>query len=195
MFVASWKLAFVSKRRRRDPFASHVSQCRRMGYAPPFTYRTTHRGSGGHHGEGSDAQQQREEEAEAGQKQEERRRSLTVRRHAQPSQTRHLIHEPIRQEALAGDHRARHQRELAPGVHDFIRVGPIPPTNGRFGSVTDIAAHMMSALPPKADIVQHVLNGQVLSCCAINSLTTSRALSVCGLGSATHSCTLFSNRW
>src|SRR6516225_3342449 len=99
---ASWKLAFVSKRRRRDTFASRVSQWRRMGYAPPFTYRTTHRGSGGHHGEGSDAQQQREEEAEAGQKQEERRRSLTVRRHAQPSQTRHLIHEPIRQEALAG---------------------------------------------------------------------------------------------
>src|SRR6516165_9516079 len=108
MFVASWKLAFASKRRRSEPFASHVSQCRRMGYAPPFTYRTTHRGSGGHHGEGSDAQQQRKEEAEAGQKQEERRRSLTVRRHAQPGQTRHLVHEPIRQEALAGDHCARH---------------------------------------------------------------------------------------
>ena len=35
MFVASWKLAFASKRRRSEPFASHVSQCRRMGYAPP----------------------------------------------------------------------------------------------------------------------------------------------------------------
>ena len=46
-----------------------------------------------------------------------------VRRHAQPGQTRHLVHEPIRQEALAGDHRARPQRELAPGVHDFIRLG------------------------------------------------------------------------
>jgi hypothetical protein len=88
-----------------------------MGYAPPFTYQITRRGSGGRHGEGSDAQQQRKEEAEAGQEQEERRRSaLTVRRHAQPGQTRHLVHEPIRQEALAGDHRARHQRELAPGA-------------------------------------------------------------------------------
>ena len=42
-----------------------------------------------------------------GQEQEERRRN---RRHAQPGQTRHLVHEPIRQEALAGDHRARPQR-------------------------------------------------------------------------------------
>jgi hypothetical protein len=51
------------------------------------------------------------EEAEAGQEQEERRRSaLTVHRHAQPGQTRHLVHEPIRQEALAGDHRARPER-------------------------------------------------------------------------------------
>jgi len=67
-----------------------------------------HRRSGGHHGEGSDAQQQRKEEAEAGQEQEERRRSV---RHAQPGQTRHLVHEPIRQEALVGDHRgARPQR-------------------------------------------------------------------------------------
>ena len=24
----------------RDSFASHVSLCRRMGYAPPFTYRS-----------------------------------------------------------------------------------------------------------------------------------------------------------
>src|SRR6516164_7214766 len=88
-----------------------LSRCRRMGYAPPFTYRITHRRSGGHHGERSDAQQQRKEEAEAGQEQEERRRSaLTVRRHAQPGQTRHLVHEPIRQEALAGDHRARPER-------------------------------------------------------------------------------------
>src|SRR5215472_18450444 len=79
-----------------------------MGYALPFTYRITHRRSGAHHGEGSDAQQQRKEEAEARQEQEERRRSaLTVRRHAQPGQTRHLVHEPIRQEALAGDHRGR----------------------------------------------------------------------------------------
>jgi len=71
----------------------------------------TQRKSGGHHGKGSDAQQQRKEEAEAGQEQEERRRSaLTVRRHAQPGQTRHLVHESIRQEALAGDHRARPQR-------------------------------------------------------------------------------------
>ena len=78
-----------------------------MGYTPLFTYRR----SGGHHGERSDAQQQRKEEAEAGQEQEERRRSaLTVRRHAQPGQTQHLVHEPIRQEALAGDHRARPQR-------------------------------------------------------------------------------------
>jgi hypothetical protein len=85
------------------------------------TLRHSHQ-SGGRHGEGSDAQQQRKEEAEAGQEREERRRSvLAVRRHAQPGQTRHLVHEPIRQEALAGDHRARHQRELAPGVHDFIR--------------------------------------------------------------------------
>src|SRR5271166_1675574 len=74
-----------------------------MGYAAPFTYRITNRESGGRHGEGSDAQQQRKEEAEAGQEQEERRRSaLTVRRHAQPGQARHLVHEPIRQEALAG---------------------------------------------------------------------------------------------
>src|SRR5262249_15839594 len=61
-----------------------------------------HRRYGGHHGEGSDAQQQRKEEAEAGQEQEERRRSV---RHAQPGQTRHFVHEPIRQEALVGDHR------------------------------------------------------------------------------------------
>ena len=54
----------------------------------------THRGFGGRLGEGSEAQQQRKEEAEAGQEQEERRRgALTV-------QTRHLVHEPIRQEAL-----------------------------------------------------------------------------------------------
>ncbi len=84
--------------RRREFFASHVSLYGRMGYALPFT----HRRSGGHH---------RKEEAEAGQEQEERRRSvLTVRRHAQSGQTRHLVHEPIRQEALAGDHRARPQR-------------------------------------------------------------------------------------
>ena len=82
----------------------HVSLCRRMGYAPPLTYQ----GFGGHNGERSDAQQQRKEEAEAGQEQEERRRSvLIVCRHAQPSQARHLVHEPIRQEALAGDHLAR----------------------------------------------------------------------------------------
>jgi hypothetical protein len=92
---------------------------------PAFTYRITHRGSGGHHGEGSDAQQQRKEEAEAGQKQVERLRSA--------GQTRHLVHEPIRQEAVAGDHRTHYQRELAPGVHDFIRVGPIPPCNVRGG--------------------------------------------------------------
>ena len=62
----------------------------------------THRGFGGRLGEGSEAQQQRKEEAEAGKELEERRRSaLTVRR-----QTRHLVHDPIRQEALAGDHRA-----------------------------------------------------------------------------------------
>src|SRR5262249_33195261 len=72
-----------------------------MGYAPPFTYRITIEGLEGHHGEGSDAQQQRKEEAEAGQEQEERCRSV---RQAQPGQTRHLVHEPIRQEALAGDH-------------------------------------------------------------------------------------------
>src|SRR5262249_52945835 len=66
-----------------------------------FTYRITIEGLEGHHGEGSDAQQQRKEEAEAGQEQEERCRSV---RHAQPGQTRHLVHEPIRQEALAGDH-------------------------------------------------------------------------------------------
>jgi hypothetical protein len=47
-------------------------------------------------------QQPRKEEAEAGQEQEERRRSVR--------QTRHLVREPIRQEALAGDHRARPQR-------------------------------------------------------------------------------------
>jgi hypothetical protein len=40
---------------------------RRMGYAAPFTYRITHRESGGCHGKGSDAQQLRKEEAEAGQ--------------------------------------------------------------------------------------------------------------------------------
>src|SRR6516225_1418712 len=108
-----------------------LSRCRRMSYAPPFTYRITHRRSGGHHGERSDAQQQRKEEAEAGQEQEERRRSaLTVRRHAQPGQTRHLVHEPIRQEALAGDHRGRPQSELA-RLHT---IGPIPLTNVRFGS-------------------------------------------------------------
>src|ERR1043165_2583901 len=68
-------------------FASHVSLYGRMGYALPFTYRR----SGGHHGEGADAQQQRKEEAEAGEEQEERCKSvLTVRRHAQPGQTRHL---------------------------------------------------------------------------------------------------------
>ena len=79
----------------------------RMGYAPLFTYRR----SGGHHSERSDTQQQGKEEAEAGQEQEERRRiALTVRRHAKPGQTRHLVREPIRQEALAGDHRARPQR-------------------------------------------------------------------------------------
>src|SRR5262249_31753327 len=66
-----------------------------MGYAPPFTYRR----SGGHYGEGSDAQQQRKDEAEAGQEQEERRRCAL--------QTRPLDHEPVRQEALAGDRRAR----------------------------------------------------------------------------------------
>src|SRR6516165_172849 len=82
-----------------------LSRCSQMSYAPPFTYRITHRRSGGHHGERSDAQQQRKEEAEAGQEQEERRRSaLTVRRHAQPGQTRHLVHEPIRQEALEDPH-------------------------------------------------------------------------------------------
>src|SRR5205814_10068417 len=92
-----------SSDRESSSFASHVSLYGRMGYALPFTYRTF----GGHHGEGADAQQQRKEEAEAGQEQEERCRSvLTVRRHAQPGQTRHLVHEPIRQEALAGDHRA-----------------------------------------------------------------------------------------
>jgi hypothetical protein len=54
---------------------------------------------GGRHGEGSDAQQQRKEEAKAGQEQEEGRRSdLTV-------QTRLLVRQPIRQEALgAGFH-------------------------------------------------------------------------------------------
>jgi hypothetical protein len=38
-----------------------------MSYAAPFTYRITHRESGGRYGEGSDAQQQRKEKAEAGQ--------------------------------------------------------------------------------------------------------------------------------
>src|SRR6516164_3673358 len=91
--------------------------------------RITHRGSGGHHGEGSDAQQQRKEEAEAGQEQEERRRSaLTVRRHAQSGQTRHLVHEPIRQEALAGDHRAR--PELAPYHFGDDRANMRCPTSG-----------------------------------------------------------------
>jgi hypothetical protein len=48
----------------------------------------------GRHGEGSDAKQQRKEKAKAGQEQEERRRSdLTV-------QTRLLVRQPIRQEAL-----------------------------------------------------------------------------------------------
>jgi hypothetical protein len=48
----------------------------------------------GRHGEESDAQQQRKEEAQAGQEQEERRRSdVTV-------QTRLLVRQPIRQEAL-----------------------------------------------------------------------------------------------
>ena len=81
-------------------FASHVSLYGRMGYALPFTYRR----SGGHHGEGADAQQQRKEEAEAGEEQEESRRSVR--------QNRHLVREPIRQEALAGDHRARPPRAL-----------------------------------------------------------------------------------
>jgi hypothetical protein len=100
-----------------------------MGYALPFTYRITHRRFGGHHGEGSDAQQPRKEEAEAGQEQEERRRSvLTVCRHAQPGQTRHLVHQPIRQEALAGDHRARPQR--APYHFGGDRANMGRPTSG-----------------------------------------------------------------
>ena len=74
-------------------------------------------------------QQPRKEEAEAGQEQEERRRSvLTVRRHAQPGQTRHLVHEPIRQEALAGDHRARPQR--APYRFGDDRANMRRPTSG-----------------------------------------------------------------
>ena len=89
-----------------------------MAYALPFT----HRRSGGHHGKGSDAQQQRKEEAEAGQEQEERRRgALTV-------QTRHLVHEPIRQEALAGDHCARPQR--APHHFGGDRANMRRPTSG-----------------------------------------------------------------
>jgi hypothetical protein len=48
----------------------------------------------GRYGEGSDAQQQqRKEEAKAGQEQEERRSGLTV-------QTRLVVRQPIRQEAL-----------------------------------------------------------------------------------------------
>ena len=79
--------------------------------------------------ERSDAQQQRKEEAEAGQEQEERRQSaLTVRRHAQPGQTRHLVHEPIRQEALAGDHRARPER--APYHFGDDRANMRRPTSG-----------------------------------------------------------------
>src|SRR5262249_18064572 len=96
-----------------------VSRRGQMGYAPPFTYRITHRASGGHHGEGSDAQQQRKEEAEAGQEQEERRRcALTIRRHAQPGQTRHLVHEPVRQEALAGRARQRPSWRRPTNVRD-----------------------------------------------------------------------------
>src|SRR6516164_5359734 len=77
----------------------HMYRC--AGGWPTLCHFTPRR-SGGHHGEGSDAQQQRKEEAEAGQEQEERR--------SQPGQTRHLVHEPIRQEALASDHGARPQR-------------------------------------------------------------------------------------
>ena len=127
---------------------------RRIGHAPPFTHRITHRRFGGHHGEGSDAQQQRKEEAEAGQEQEERRRSiLTVRRHAQLGQTRHLVHEPIRQEALANDHRARPQR--APyrftGNRAKKRVLPIP------GSTLSALHRMSSPIPSKPETPSSLL--------------------------------------
>ena len=51
-----------------------------------------------------------------------------VRRHAQPGQTRHLVHEPIRQEALAGDHRARPER--APYHFGDDRANMRRPTSG-----------------------------------------------------------------
>ena len=59
-----------------------------MGYAAPIA----HQEFGDRHGERSDAQQQRKEEAEAGQEQEERSRGVLIR---------HIVREPIRQEALA----------------------------------------------------------------------------------------------
>src|SRR6516162_5010608 len=45
-----------------------------------------------------------------------------------PGQTRHLVHEPIRQEALAGDHRARPER--APYHFGDDRANMRRPTSG-----------------------------------------------------------------
>lgn len=53
--------------RRREFFRVTCIAVRADGLRSAITYQITHRGSGGHHGEGSDAQQQRKEEAEAGQ--------------------------------------------------------------------------------------------------------------------------------
>jgi hypothetical protein len=97
-------------------------------------YRITRQESGGRHGEGSDAQQQRKEEAEAGQEQGKRHRR-------QPGQARHLVQEPIRQEALAG--------VASPRVREFKRR--------RLAALgqkqTSDRRRLMSALP-KADMVQ-----------------------------------------
>ena len=81
------------------------------------------------------------------------------------------------------------QLGFAPGIGERSK-------HGRFKFGVNRSPGMSNA-PARSAMccARAVLNGQVLSCCAINSLTTSRALSVCGPGSATHSCTLFSNRW
>ena len=96
-------------------------------------YRITRQESGGRHGEGSDAQQQRKEEAEAGQEQGKRHRR-------QPGQARHLVQEPIRQEALAG--------VASPRVREFKRRR-LAALGQKQTSRPEIS---MSALPPKADI-------------------------------------------
>ena len=75
-------------------------------------------------------------------KKKRRRSALTVRQHAQPSQTRHLVHEPIRQEALAGDHRARNQHAAA-GVNDFIRGCTVARVAGCRRRVPNTAIEML----------------------------------------------------